>query len=81
VVRKQQNKNRCMPIDLIMNKKQLLKAVIVIALGFILWLIIGPFIISHGVNVKSYLTFIGWIGLSISITGVVAVIKGLSLLI
>jgi hypothetical protein len=56
-----------------MKKIRLVIGMVLLSLGFTFWLLIGPFIINLSGEMGSFFSLLSWVGLSISIIGVVLV--------
>lgn len=71
-----------------MKRKVLLKAVILIVCGFILWSLVAPYVMALGsldetLNAEGYRSFVSlksWVGIFITLVGVVMVFFGISVL-
>jgi hypothetical protein len=71
-----------------MRKKTLAKAVALILCGFTLWLLVAPYVLGLGsldetVNAEGYRSFVSWkswLGILLTMLGVVTVLFGTSLL-
>jgi hypothetical protein len=63
-----------------MNKRQIVKFAVTAALGFILWLILGPHIISMGHETETFVSVYSWVGLFITMCGVMTTIYSFTFL-
>ena len=46
-------------------------------LGFLLWMLVGPIVIGWGGETGTFFSFFSWLGLSVTMIGVVAVFYGI----
>ncbi len=72
-----------------MKRKVLLKSLVFILCGFTLWLLVAPYVLGLGsfdetVNAEGYRSFVSlksWLGILVTMVGVVTVLWGISLLV
>jgi len=53
-----------------MNRNRLLISITLVLLGLVLWLLISPLVIGLREQTVGFTSFIGWLGLSITMFGI-----------
>ena len=59
------------------NSRKRVKSTLLMLLGFLLWMLVGPIVIGWGGETGTFFSFFSWLGLSVTMIGVVAVFYGI----